>query len=116
MYTSRISRKMTEQGGDVEMLVGISKHMANVSDNKKQRVSTTALSLQETLKEKLVSCYSSHNAQGRTMFLLLTAKVQRRESESASGVTVDPPACMRHGGDISGLGAERGDRRCGGRR
>lgn len=46
---------MNEPGGDVEMLVGISKHMANLSDNKKQRVSTTALALQETLKDKLVS-------------------------------------------------------------
>lgn len=46
---------MTETGGgDVEMLVGISKHLANLSDNKKQRVSTTALALQETLKDKLV--------------------------------------------------------------
>lgn len=46
---------MTETGGDLEMLVGISKHLASLSDNKKVRVSTTLLAMQETLKDKLVS-------------------------------------------------------------
>lgn len=40
---------------DLEMLIGISKHIASLSDNKKQRVSTTFISMQETFKEKMVS-------------------------------------------------------------
>lgn len=83
---------MTETGGDMEMLLGISKHMANLSDNKKQRVSTTFLALQETFKDKLVSISFAVRGKLLEFVFLFTAKVQGRKSKSASGATIDPSA------------------------
>lgn len=66
---------MSEPGGDVEMLVGISKHLANLSDNKKQRVSTTAISMQETLKDKLVSVRPPPHKQMENRIFFAAAKI-----------------------------------------
>lgn len=39
---------------DLDMLMGLTKHIAGLGDTKKKRVSTTMLALQETLREKMV--------------------------------------------------------------
>lgn len=47
----------TGQGtSDLDMLMGITKHIAGLSDKKGRKQSTTLMVAQETLKEKIVKC------------------------------------------------------------